>query len=359
MDDSQCERRPCCEKSLHFPKRPECETRKVNVWQQVVASCSGAVVTSVLMTPLDVVKIRLQQQHHPFPKGECFYYHNGLMEHLCTACDLKKPCEWYQRPGNFTGTWDAMKKITAHEGVSSLWSGMTPTLVMALPATIFYFTIYDNLSGFLKKKIICRRATYPEKTTPPEWTAAMVAGTVARAIAVSVVSPVEMIRTKIQSQNMSYSEVRTAIRSSIQHKGLRSFYMGWTPTILRDIPFSAIYWAGYDFLKKSMTKGQRPDDAHFTVSFAAGAISGSVASVLTHPFDVIKTNSQVRIGKSGAELGKSMKTIAHELYSTRGSSAFYTGLLPRVIKVAPACAIMIGSYEYCKTFFHKRNKAAE
>lgn len=56
---------------------------------------------------MDVVKIRLQQQAHPFVKGTCFLYSNGLMDHLCTACadvNSKEPCEWFARPGNFTGT---------------------------------------------------------------------------------------------------------------------------------------------------------------------------------------------------------------------------------------------------------------
>lgn len=32
------------------------------------------------------------------------------------------------------------------------------------------------------------------------------------------------------------------------------------------------------------------------------------------------------------------------------------GFLPRVIKVAPACAIMISTYEFGKTFFQKLNQ---
>lgn len=37
------------------------------------------------MTPLDVVKIRLQAQTKGFVKGECFLYCNGLMDHVCTC----------------------------------------------------------------------------------------------------------------------------------------------------------------------------------------------------------------------------------------------------------------------------------
>uniref|UniRef100_A0A3Q4GPF9 Solute carrier family 25 member 40 n=1 Tax=Neolamprologus brichardi TaxID=32507 RepID=A0A3Q4GPF9_NEOBR len=45
-------------------------TGAITPLQQMVASCSGAILTSLFVTPLDVVKIRLQAQKNPFPKGE-------------------------------------------------------------------------------------------------------------------------------------------------------------------------------------------------------------------------------------------------------------------------------------------------
>ncbi|CAL2037909.1 unnamed protein product [Caenorhabditis brenneri] len=332
----------CCQKQL-----------TVGVMQQVTASSSGAIVTSLFMTPLDVVKIRLQQQTRPFPKGECFYYHNGLMEVVCEACEVRKPCEWYQRPGNFRGTADAFVKIARHEGIRSLWSGLAPTMVMALPATVFYFTTYDNLSAWLKKKMCCRRAFSPNKWTPPDWTAAAIAGIAARTIAVTVVSPVEMIRTKMQSQRLTYHEIGHLVRSSWATKGISAFYLGWTPTMLRDIPFSGIYWAGYDWFKTTLQRRQGPDHNPFVVSFVSGAAAGTVASVFTHPFDVIKTNCQIRIGGTADHMSKSIGAVIREMYHTRGWHAFSAGLAPRLVKVAPACAIMISFYEYFKYLFQK------
>ena len=37
------------------------------------------------------------------------------------------------------------------------------------------------------------------------------------------------------------------------------------------------------------------------------------------------------------------------------SNLFSPGFMPRVIKVAPACAVMISSYEFGKAFFQKMN----
>ena len=68
-----------------------------------------------LVTPLDVVKIRLQAQLKPFKTGSCFIYNNGLMDHLCICsfCNGNRihlsansgtARHWYQRSGNFKGT---------------------------------------------------------------------------------------------------------------------------------------------------------------------------------------------------------------------------------------------------------------
>ncbi|KAG8508438.1 Solute carrier family 25 member 40 [Galemys pyrenaicus] len=129
---------------------------KVTPLQQMFASCTGAILTSLMVTPLDVVKIRLQAQNNPFPKvssllGKCFVYSNGLMDHLCVCEEGNKA--WYKKPGHFQGTLDAFLKIIRNEGIKSLWSGLPPTLVMAVPATVIYFTCYDQLTDLLRSKL--------------------------------------------------------------------------------------------------------------------------------------------------------------------------------------------------------------
>merc|ERR1719184_752180 len=72
-------------------------------------SGTGALVVSFFMTPLDVVKIRLQAQERLYSK-KCFLYSNGIMDHLCPRTNGDPPpralhtaaeicdCKWYNRP---------------------------------------------------------------------------------------------------------------------------------------------------------------------------------------------------------------------------------------------------------------------
>lgn len=84
-----------------------------------------------------------------------------------------------------------------------MWSGLSPTLVLAVPATIVYFVVYEQLRLYLKDRYNSKLVSNMEKRQP-FWIPLM-SGATARVISVSVVSPLELIRTKMQSQRQSYS----------------------------------------------------------------------------------------------------------------------------------------------------------
>merc|ERR1719369_742542 len=98
----------------------------------------------------------------------------------------------------------------------------------------------------------------------------------------------------------------------------------------------------------------------FTIHFLSGAVAGSVASTITLPFDVLKTIKQIDMGEKdimGVKPGRSQGNVAivRELVKEQGWRSMFTGLTPRLLKVAPACAIMISSYEWCKSIFMNQN----
>ena len=323
--------------------------------QQMMSSCGGSIFVATFMTPLDVVKTRLQAQDRLHAK-KCFLYSNGIMDHLCTRVNGDPPptalhtaeeicnCKWYNRPKYFNGTLDAFVKISRVEGVRSLWSGLSPTLALTLPTTVLYLTFYKHMKDLLSRRLTDQHTTAVSLTS----------GALSRVISCAAVAPLELVRTKMQSQKMAFFEVRKAVSKTVGTEGVFSLWKGFTATVMRDVPFSALYWPVYEYL--------RPEEFEFNRTFVAGAISGTIASTVTLPFDAIKTRRQLELGESIVRNSNSSKMpsnycVAKEIYEANGIRGFWTGLTPRIIKVAPACAIMISSYEFFKQFFTKRNLA--
>uniref|UniRef100_A0A4W4EKU4 Mitochondrial glutathione transporter SLC25A39 n=1 Tax=Electrophorus electricus TaxID=8005 RepID=A0A4W4EKU4_ELEEL len=341
----------CNPQGCRMGETPGANSAAITPLQQMLASGTGALLTSVFVTPLDVVKIRLQAQQTPFHKGKCFLYCNGLMDHVYVCQNMTTCSAWYKTPTHFNGTVDAFVKISRYEGLRSLWSGLPPTLVMAVPATVIYFTCYDQLRDFLRYGM-----GYQGNHVP------LVAGALARLGAVTVISPLELIRTKMQSRKLTYGELRVCICSAVTHDGWLSLWRGWGPTVLRDVPFSALYWFNYELVKAKLCERYELLQAPFAISFSAGAISGAIAAMMTLPFDVVKTRRQIQLGEMdtlGAHLKKPSSTlhIMKGIWTETGYRGLFAGFLPRVVKVAPACAVMISTYEFGKAFFHKLLKS--
>ncbi|KAH8813036.1 mitochondrial carrier domain-containing protein [Xylogone sp. PMI_703] len=386
--------------------------------QKMLSAMSGSLLTSLLVTPLDVVRVRLQSQpsqsplssiqrlatrpqtFNPLPPDlgvtaccrEVFFMNNSgdaclaaprvnLLNAPAGAIDCAVE-ETQKR--TFTSTFDGLKKIARHEGITTLWRGLSPTLVMTVPGNIIYFTGYDWLR-FNKQSPINR--VVPDSYGP------LVAGSTARILAAMVVSPIEMFRTRMQASSSGsghFAETLRGVRDMVSSHGYFSLWRGLSLTLWRDVPFSGIYWYGYETIRGQLTEARergrgrslesegrrsrarsrsQSRENHtntFIDSFTAGALSGSVASILTMPFDVGKTRRQVfkdapaqGAAKVLAPEEQPMLKFLWHIFKQEGVPGLWKGWVARTLKVAPACAIMISSYEIGKRSFRSVNERAE
>ena len=137
----------------------------------------------------------------------------------------------------------------------------------------------------------------------------------------------------------------------MKKEGPTVMFRGLVPTLYRDVPFSAIYFAGYESMKRVLTGaglGERnPEDGRlkeFGVAFLSGSSSGILAAIVTQPFDLIKTRLQAEAQHNKKQ--SNTLQIWRQIVARDGTSGLFRGLSPRVAKVAPACGIMIGSFEF-------------
>ncbi|KAF2630029.1 mitochondrial carrier [Macroventuria anomochaeta] len=400
---------------------------EVSLSQKMLSAVSGSILTSLLVTPLDVVRVRLQSQETP-QKGsshtsrgfngttltqfrdvppnmgisaccrEVFWMNNKAP--FCVAgptmspinpADLSCAVEEVERR-TINSTWDGLRKIAQNEGPRTLWRGLSPTLVMAVPANVIYFAGYDWLRTAQASPF---RSTVPDAYVP------LVAGATARTMAAITVSPIEMFRTRMQAANHTataaghFRETMDGLREMVGSQGILSLWRGLTLTLWRDVPFSAIYWWGYEATRNALTDARgrveaRNEGFEFRMgrggekiqrrsrsrsrentkdtiidSFLAGAASGGVAAFVTTPFDVGKTRQQIvrHAGKAAKDAAdtirpedQSMPRFLMHIYKEQGMSGLFKGWAARSLKIAPACAIMISCYELGKKVFNDSNE---
>jgi solute carrier family 25 protein 39/40 len=249
-----------------------------------------------------------------------------------------------------------MARIVRLEGPFALYAGLPPTLLFAVPSTAMYFTSYEML-------MMQGKDAFPNVNPG---VMAMASGSLARAGAATVFSPLELIRVQMQSGETTHS-FTTHFRQ-VAKGGMRQLYRGLGATLARDIPFSALYWFGIETSKAYLSsnggvfdKCENSQWRQVTIAFVAGVLAGTFATVATHPFDVVKTRKQFSIysptATDGAGASLSSRAMLAQVWRQEGLAGFSAGLVPRAVKVAPACAIMISTYEAAKIAFEKNSNS--
>lgn len=287
-----------------------------------------------------------------------------------------------------TGIWDGIAKVARTEGWRGLWRGLVPTVAMTVPSQVTYMTCYDIFrrmilpSDPLPAPVVyeevdsyvpdfpcdmpCEHAedALPPVTAPPALRlpvlgASLVSGALSRCVSATLVTPLELVRTRLQASQGAASVWRPVLEE-VRQNGLLVLWRGLPATLWRDVPFSAIYFTGYEAGKHMLTgAGFGESQAstfwrEFGISFTVGATSGSIAALVTHPFDLVKTRLQAETFRTAtyppnaarASMAQALRTII----ASDGAVGLFRGLSPRLAKVAPSCGIMIASFEVVGRF---------
>lgn len=130
----------------------------------------------------------------------------------------------------------------------------------------------------------------------------------------------------------------------VRNLGILGLYKGASACLLRDVPFSAIYFPTYNHLKRDMF-GESPQKKLGVIQLlTAGAIAGMPAAYLTTPCDVIKTRLQVEARK-GDVTYNGLTDCARKIWKQEGFRAFFKGGPARILRSSPQFGFTLAAYE--------------
>ncbi len=299
--------------------------------RHIIAGAVAGSMTSLITCPLDVVKTRMQ--YLPILKDQMREGGRGMLANLQ---DANKAAN---QPRPYKGTLISLRRIWAEEGFRGLYRGLGPTLLGYLPTFSIYFPAYHNYKYYLAN-VSGRSGNDPLV----HLAAAMSAG----ATSSFTTNPFWLIRTRLMTQNEHtpyfYWNSLHALRSIYKHEGFFGLYKGLGPAAL-GLLHVAVQFPLYERVKQ--LQRHNPDDSNEPLKahqiLLASTSSKVVASITTYPHEVLRTRFQNQI--TNPPKYRSILHAIELIFKEEGLAGFYRGLIPTVMRVVPASAVTLMTYE--------------
>ncbi|KAG9236572.1 mitochondrial carrier domain-containing protein [Amylocarpus encephaloides] len=302
------------------------------------SQATSATVEKAKTTSQNVLHSILESAHH-FALGSLAGAFGAFMVYPIDLVKTRLQNQRSSRVGEmlYKNSWDCAKKVVRNEGFKGLYSGVLPQLVGVAPEKAIKLTVNDLVRGHFS-------GAEGKIWIPHE----ILAGGTAGACQVIFTNPLEIVKIRLQVQGEVAKNVEGAPRRSamwiVKNLGLVGLYKGASACLLRDVPFSAIYFPTYNHLKRDMYGESPTKKLGILQLLTAGAIAGMPAAYLTTPCDVIKTRLQVEARK-GESSYTSLRHCASTVYREEGFKAFFKGGPARILRSSPQFGFTLAMYE--------------
>ncbi|OBT68192.1 hypothetical protein VE03_02291 [Pseudogymnoascus sp. 23342-1-I1] len=299
----------------------------------LIAGGGAGMMEALICHPLDTIKVRMQLSRRaraPGVKSRGF---------IATGAEIVK-----------------------RETPLGLYKGLGAVVTGIMPKMAIRFTSFEAYKSMLANKetgVVSTKATF---------FAGLAAGVTE---AVAVVTPMEVIKIRLQAQNHSmadpldvpkYRNAAHALYTVVKEEGVGALYRGISLTALRQGTNQAVNFTAYTEFKSALQRWQPAYADSQLPSYQTtliGLVSGAMGPLSNAPIDTIKTRLQKTPAQAGQSAWSRITFIAADMFKTEGFHAFYKGITPRVMRVAPGQAVTFTVYEFLKEKLENRPAIAE
>ncbi|CEP60514.1 citrin LALA0_S01e12662g [Lachancea lanzarotensis] len=252
----------------------------------------------------------------------------------------------------YKNAFDCFYKILSREGIRGIYSGLGPQLVGVCPEKAIKLTVND----YVRRKLM-------DSNQHLSFALEVVSGAAAGACQVVFTNPLEVVKIRLQVKSeytAPLNDAKVNAVSIVKSLGLKGLYRGVGACLLRDVPFSAIYFPTYAHLKRDLfnydpqDKSKRPR-LHTWELLTAGGLAGMPAAYLTTPFDVIKTRLQIDPRK-GETKYNGILHAAKTIFREESFKSFFKGGGARVLRSSPQFGFTLAAYEIFQNLYPLKEK---
>ena len=305
----------------------------VEALKDITYGSIAGIVSKIVEYPFDTVKVRLQSQP----------------DHL---------------PLRYTGPLDCFRQSVQLDGVRGLYRGVSAPLFGAAAENACLFWAYRVTQDVLRATVLSRDYGVDEKLPLG---ALVTAGGVAGAITSLVLTPIELVKCRMQvplqsplDPNLSPARVGLAtepvnpfavIADVYRREGVSGFWRGQLGTLLRETGGSMAWFGSYETLSlyfKNRLENPSVETIPIWQQMISGAVAGMSYNFIFFPADTIK--SKIQTGEL-TNVRPTFSDVGRELYKAHGLKGLYRGCGITVARSAPSSALIFTIYESLRQTF--------
>ena len=272
------------------------------IFEEMTSGSIGMAITSALLNPLDVVKVRMQIN-----------------------------------PVKYSTMVNSISISIREAG------GLARGLILpGLSATVLRDTLNGAFRVGMYKEI--ERSLFSHSTEVPILVRKVVTGCVVGSLGAGLWSHTDLVKTQMQTlppEALNTSTV-TCYRSIVRQSGLKSLYRGVGPNMLRASIITTCHVGTYDYTKHFFTTSLNIDESP-SVWTMCGFLSALVTTTVSAPVDLVRNHVMTH------KTPESATSVAASIYRDSGIRGLFRGWLPSFYRFGPHFTISWPLIELART----------
>ncbi|XP_023027418.1 peroxisomal Membrane Protein 34 [Leptinotarsa decemlineata] len=218
-------------------------------------------------------------------------------------------------------TFEAIIHLLKNEGIASLYRGIRPVVITLGVSTFVYFYTFHGIKSVIPKEL---------QNSKTDLALSIFSGVVN----VLTTNPLWVVNNRLKTkEEVHYTGLLDGLFHIGSTEGIGTLWNGVGPSLIL-VTNPAIHFTIYEALKRKVNVKTA------TAFFILGAISKSIATVLTYPLQLAQT--RLRLAKD-----RRMGTAAllFMILKKNGPKALFQGLESKMLQTVFATALMFVTYE--------------
>ncbi|KAK9381016.1 mitochondrial carrier domain-containing protein [Kockiozyma suomiensis] len=252
---------------------------------------------------------------------------------------------------------EAARTLWRHGGITNFFVGNGLNIIKVFPESAIKFGSFEA-----SKRLFAQI----EGTTVNEMSgiSSFLAGGIGGAVSQFAVYPIDTLKFRIQceaeSSNLRGNKLMVKTAQDVWRTGgILGYYRGIILGIGGIFPYAALDLGTFEAMKrayiKTTAKQQGISEENVKIGnllvLTMGALSGSVGASVVYPINLLRTRLQAQGTAAHPQTYTGMIDVFQKTVRNEGYHGMFRGLVPNLLKVAPAVSISYLVYENCKALF--------